>query len=183
MRTIRTAPERISRRRFLTAASVVGAASATLTQFIAADETVRAKSSKDLRVIELRVTPIVLPDPPLLASGGCHGPYFLRNVIELRTEDGMTGIGETHGGQHVTEALEKARQFVVGHSAFAYQSFAARVRELANDCYAGIEMACLDAIGRATGRRLCELLGGRCESVSSSQLISSIVMRRITQLC
>ncbi len=27
-------------------------------------------------------------------------------------------------------------------------------------CYAGIELACLDACGRATGRRLCELLGG-----------------------
>src|SRR5947209_5375781 len=27
-------------------------------------------------------------------------------------------------------------------------------------CYAAIEQACLDACGRATGRRLCELLGG-----------------------
>ena len=27
-------------------------------------------------------------------------------------------------------------------------------------CYAGIELACLDACGRATGRRFCELVGG-----------------------
>ena len=36
----------------------------------------------------LKVTPIALPDPPILAASGCHGPYFLRNVVELKTEGG-----------------------------------------------------------------------------------------------
>ena len=31
---------------------------------------------------------------------------------------------------------------------------------LPNDVYAGVELACLDACGKATGRRVCELLGG-----------------------
>ncbi len=45
----------------------------------------------------LKVTPIALPDPPILAASGCHGPYFLRNVVELRTDGGIVWIGEAHG--------------------------------------------------------------------------------------
>ncbi len=113
-----------------------------------------------LRITGLKITPIALPDPPLLHAGGCHGPYFLRNVVELTTDEGVIGIGEAVGGASNTSALEKARAVVVGKSAFAYRGFAAELMKLGMGCYAGIELACLDACGRATGRRLCELLGG-----------------------
>ena len=42
-----------------------------------------AQRPAPLVVKNVTITPIALPDPPLLAAGGCHGPYFLRNVIEL----------------------------------------------------------------------------------------------------
>jgi glucarate dehydratase len=121
---------------------------------------VGTKATKDLRITGVRITPVALPDPPILASSGCHGPYFLRNVIELQTDEGIVGIGETHGGEEVTGNLERCRQLVIGQSAFAYRRFAAELRKISNSSYSGIELACLDAIGRATGRRLCELLGG-----------------------
>src|ERR1700733_6045910 len=66
-----------------------------------------------LTITGLKVTPIALPDPPLLNVGGCHGPYFLRNIVELRTDGGTVGIGETHGGESVTRALERARKVVI----------------------------------------------------------------------
>jgi glucarate dehydratase len=113
-----------------------------------------------LTITELKVTPIALPDPPLLASSGCHGPYFLRNVVELKTVGGLVGLGETHGGEGVTAALEKARGIVVGQNALAYRKFARELQALGMGAYAGIELACLDAGARATGRRLCELVGG-----------------------
>ncbi len=112
------------------------------------------------RITGLKVTPIALPDPPLLAASGCHGPYFLRNVVELETDAGVVGLGETVGGQGVTTALERARAIVVGRDVFAYRRPARELRALGEGCYAGVEMACLDAAGKATGRRLCELLGG-----------------------
>jgi glucarate dehydratase len=108
----------------------------------------------------LKVTPIALPDPPLLAASGCHGPYFLRNIVEIQTDAGIVGLGETVGGQGVTSALEKARDLVVGRSIFAFRGFAREVRALHEACFAGIEVACLDACGKATGRRVVELLGG-----------------------
>src|SRR5262249_5082391 len=63
-------------------------------------------------------------------------------------------------GQAATDALRKARDLVLGRNAFAYRAFAPRLIALDPGCYAGVELACLDACGRATGRRLCELLGG-----------------------
>lgn len=113
-----------------------------------------------LKITGLRVTPVALPDPPLLAASGCHGPYFLRNVVELETDGRLVGVGETRGGEATTQGLEKARALVVGRNAFAYRAFAPQLLALSPAVYAAIEMACLDACGRATGRRLSELLGG-----------------------
>jgi glucarate dehydratase len=113
-----------------------------------------------LTITELNITPIALPDPPLLASSGCHGPYFLRNVVELKTAGGILGLGETHGGRGVTAALEKAKSVVIGQNALAYRKFARELQALGMSAYAGIELACLDAGARATGRRLFELVGG-----------------------
>ena len=113
-----------------------------------------------LTITGLKITPIALPDPPLLAASGCHGPYFLRNVIELATGGGVVGLGEAPGGAGVTAGLEKAREIVVGQSALGYRKFARELRSLGMGVHAGIELACLDAGARATGRRLCELIGG-----------------------
>jgi len=119
-----------------------------------------APSNPPLKIVSLDVTPIALPDPPLLAASGCHGPYFLRNIVELRTEGGIVGIGETHGGEDVKTGLERAQKLVGGQNAFAYRRFARELQALGMSCYAAIEMACLDACARATGRRFCELVGG-----------------------
>src|SRR5262249_2608226 len=113
-----------------------------------------------LTITGLKVTPIALPDPPLLNIGGCHGPYFLRNIVELETDGGIVGIAETPGGAGATAALERARAVVMGRNAFAYPGMAVGLLALSPSCYLGIELACLDACGKATGRRLCELLGG-----------------------
>lgn len=116
--------------------------------------------NRDVRIKSVRITPIALPDPPILAASGCHGPYFLRNLIELETESGVIGIGETHGGETVTQALERCRTRVIGESVFAFRRFAADLLKLGAAAYSGIELACLDAMGRMTNRRLCDLLGG-----------------------
>ena len=52
-------------------------------------------SQPPLKITALRVTPIALPDPPLLAAGGCHGPYFLRTVLQLECDGNVVGIPST----------------------------------------------------------------------------------------
>jgi glucarate dehydratase len=116
--------------------------------------------SNPLKIVDLEVTPIALPDPPLLAASGCHGPYFLRTIVQVKTDAGLVGIAETRGGTEVVRGLQEARRRLLGKNAFAYRSVAEVFAKKHPACYAGFELACLDACGRATGRRLCELLGG-----------------------
>src|SRR3954447_21911463 len=72
------------------------------------------KSRRDLTIKEFRVTPIALPDPPLLAASGCHGPYYLRTIVEIVTADGVTGIGETGGGERAIAELKRVASNIVG---------------------------------------------------------------------
>src|SRR6185503_15515942 len=118
------------------------------------------KKGKDLTIKEVRVTPIALPDPPLLAASGCHGPYFLRTIVEIVTAGGIIGVGETSGSERGVGELKRAVNSIVGKSATAYRTFPEPPLNLSNRGYAAVEVACLDAIGKATGLRLCDLLGG-----------------------
>jgi glucarate dehydratase len=118
------------------------------------------KKTKDLTIKEVRVTPVALPDPPLLAASGCHGPYFLRTIVEIVTTDGLTGVGETSGSERGITELKRAAKSLVGQSALAYRKFTEEPLKLSSRANAAVEVACLDAIGKATGLRLCELLGG-----------------------
>ncbi len=119
-----------------------------------------ARTLRGLRITGLRVTAVALPDPPLLAASGAHGPYFLRTILELETNAGLTGIGETRGGEATVRALQAVAASLVGESPFAYRAFAARLAQAPAGAYAGLELTCLDLIGRATGLRVCDLLGG-----------------------
>ena len=118
------------------------------------------KKSKELTITDVRITPIALPDPPLLNAAGVHGPYFLRHIIEIETDAGVTGVGETHGGAALTTQLAQARLLVIGRSAMAYREWAPLLLKLGTNVYAGFEVACLDAVGHALNCRVCDLLGG-----------------------
>src|SRR4051794_12484773 len=120
----------------------------------------RGKPRKALRIKEFRVPPIARPDPPLLAASGCHGPYYLRTIVEVVTADGITGVGETGGGERAVAELKRAASGMVGTSALTYRKLPEPPVNLSNRAYAAVEVACLDAIGKATGLRVCELLGG-----------------------
>jgi glucarate dehydratase len=107
----------------------------------------------------MRITPVAMADPPLLNSVGVHQPVALRAVVQLFTDEGLTGLGEAYGGSATVAALEGARSAVEGRDPF--QLFALR-REIPHpQMFSPIEVACLDLMGRATGRPVCDLLGGR----------------------
>jgi len=152
----------LSRRQWL--AAMAGGLSASLLQAQSSAQSPAAalsgRKSKDLTIKEVRVTPVALPDPPLLAASGCHGPYFLRSIVEIVTTDGITGVGETNGSQRAVRELERVASSLAGQSALAYRKLQEPPIGLSDRAFAAIEVACLDAIGKATGLRLCELLGG-----------------------
>lgn len=117
-----------------------------------------ARGSK-LRISEMVVTPVACPDPPLLNHHGVHEPTFLRAVVRLRTEDGLEGLGEGPGGGIFVQELRAAGKHVIG--ADPYQIERLRILLGKNPrVLSAIESACLDLIGKATGRPVYDLLGG-----------------------
>ena len=71
-----------------------------------------------MKIVDMRVTPVAMADPPLFSSYGLHAPYALRTVVELMSEDGLTGAAETHGGEATLGHFERSRLAVVGRSAY-----------------------------------------------------------------
>ena len=62
----------------------------------------------NLSFADVRLTPILVADPPLLNTQGVHQPYTPRLIVEVETADGVVGVGETYGD---TKYLELARPF------------------------------------------------------------------------
>ncbi|NKQ58159.1 glucarate dehydratase [Amycolatopsis sp. K13G38] len=60
------------------------------------------------RIAEVRVTPILISDPPLLNVQGVHQPYTPRTIVEVVTENGAMGLGETYGD---LDYLKLAQEF------------------------------------------------------------------------
>lgn len=112
-----------------------------------------------MRISDLQVIPIAFPDPPLLNSFGVHAPFALRTIIKLKTDDGLVGLGETSGGAQMAQALEQARAALVGEDPFHLNRL--RLKIANTRTYGPIEMACLDIMGKATGRPVCDILGGQ----------------------
>lgn len=128
-----------------------------------------------MQITAVRVTPVAVGDPPLRAASGVHAPFALRTIVEVDTDAGVTGVGETYGGEGPRRELEAAARRIVGREVWALTPLRS---ELLRDSgrpagwawegrglggaglFAAIEVACLDAIGKATGHRVCDLLGG-----------------------
>lgn len=131
-----------------------------------------------MKITDYRVTPIAFGDPPLRAAMGLHAPYALRTVVEIVADDGTTGVSETHGGAAVVDDLLAIGELVVGRDPFHLAELEARVGggggRYGGDgtkfwegrlhspprTYGAIEVACLDLLGKATERSVCDLLGG-----------------------
>jgi glucarate dehydratase len=133
-----------------------------------------------MKIIDYRVTPIAFGDPPLRAASGLHAPYALRTIVEVVSDDGITGIGETHGGDKVAADLEAVRELVIGRDPLQLAALEAAIwpsgtrwgGDLGKELWEGklqspprtfgaVEVACLDLAGKALGRPVCDLLGGR----------------------
>jgi len=140
-----------------------------------------------MRITELVLHPIAISDPPLRSSYGLHAPFALRTIVELKTDSGLTGISETYGGEGPLAGLEAVRHRVTGMDPFQLAGLqrdlnAEAEREMASApggrtqtylvpgenpldrharTFAAIEIACLDLIGKAVGRPVCDVIGGR----------------------
>lgn len=118
----------------------------------------------DLKIVGVDAVRVAIPvEAPILT---CYGALsmFTRTLIYLRTDIGITGLGEVPGNV----APEQVRAFgesITGWS--PWETNRIRARLVDSHYYhppwllvAGFEMACLDALGKHVGKPVYDLLGG-----------------------
>lgn len=128
-----------------------------------------------MKIKDIRITSLALPlKTPYVWSQGVE-EVFKVNLVELIGEDGRSGVGETTTAPDAAAQaliLRKIGQHLIGQSVFdaariladAYRAeflvFGGNMPRLANQLFAGFEMAALDLQGQVTGRPVWDLLGG-----------------------
>jgi glucarate dehydratase len=138
-------------------------------------------STHTTRISRVAVAPVAFADPPLLNSVGVHEPFALRAIVRIDTDDGLVGWGETYADDVHLQRLDAVAATLPGLNAFE----TGRLRQVVADVldiggtggdgvagmitgastldrvFSPFEVACLDLQGKATGRPVVDLLGGR----------------------
>jgi glucarate dehydratase len=133
------------------------------------------------RITNIIVTPVAFRDPPLLNAVGVHEPFAVRSIIEVETDDGVTGLGESYGDAGHLERLRRVGDALRGVDVFAtHQVLVATVKALGGAVgsdahgltgsinaagtvlrtFSAFEVAALDIQGKLLGRPVSDLLGG-----------------------
>jgi glucarate dehydratase len=139
------------------------------------------------RIKDIVITPIAIVDPPLLNAAGLHAPYALRIILEIITDDQISGISEIPGTSDIEQALYEAKELLIGKDVFQLNQIRTILTErfgsespLARGeapwdqrklvhIFSSVEVACMDIMGKVLGRPIVDLLGGKMrESVPFS---------------
>ncbi|MEO3750638.1 glucarate dehydratase family protein [Streptomyces sp. B6B3] len=136
-----------------------------------------------MRIREIHITPVAFRDPPLLNASGVHEPWALRAVVEVVSDEGVSGLGETYGDlKHLARLRAAAQDLVEARvEVHAHHELYARVaasvgtdvftdqhgltgagsnQKTVDGVFSPFEVACLDIRGKAAGLRVADLLGG-----------------------
>jgi glucarate dehydratase len=125
---------------------------------------------KSIRITAIRPTTVTVPlEAPLRHANGCHWGRFVRTVVEVDTDAGITGLGEMGGGGESAEAQIKAlEKYLVGTSPFDLERQRFMIANPTASLYnnrtqmlAAIEFACIDIMGKALGVPAYQLFGGK----------------------
>lgn len=137
-----------------------------------------------MKLKSVTVTPVAFRDPPLLNAVGIHEPYALRSIIQLESDGGHIGLGESYGDATFLRLANDLQHRLIGLDPFNLNALRAKAQEtLASHpsatetgfvlapgtdptkdfqkLYAAFEVAFLDLQARSLGRPLVDLLGGR----------------------
>jgi glucarate dehydratase len=130
-----------------------------------------------ITITRATVTPIAFADPALLTAAGVHEPFALRAIIEVATDAGLTGLGETYADDKHLAALNAVAAAIEGMDVYHVNEIYRRVQAIAppattiasglagdtnpvDRVFSPFEVACLDIQGKAAGRPVADLLGG-----------------------
>ena len=121
-----------------------------------------------MKITEIKATTVNVPFSETFSSSvGSHNGTT-RTIVEVDTDEGITGLGETYRGDITRRLIEKISPTIIGTDPFELEQLCSNLKMIPYfygyvgfAAIAGIEMACWDAIGKKTKASLSKLLGGR----------------------
>jgi glucarate dehydratase len=125
-----------------------------------------------MKITDIRPTTVTVPlEAPLRHANGCHWGRFVRTIVEVDTDEGITGLGEMGGGGESAEAVFRAmKSYLVGHDPARIEQMRFMIANPTASLYnnrtqilAALEFACLDILGKKWGVPVSEILGGRLQ--------------------
>jgi glucarate dehydratase len=120
-------------------------------------------------ISDIRATSVAVPlEAPIRHAHGAHWGRFVRTIVEVETDEGLVGLGEMGGsGESAETAVATMKSYLLGHDPANLEAMRWKIANPTAGLYntrtqvhAAIEFACLDILGKATGVRVCDLLGG-----------------------
>src|SRR5215831_15355777 len=125
-----------------------------------------------MKIADIRATTVTVPlEAPLRHANGCHWGRFVRTIVEIETDDGLTGLGEMGGGGESAEAaLNAMKPYLLGRDPARLEEMRFLIANPTASLYtnrtqmlAALEFACLDILGQKWGVPVCDILGGRLQ--------------------
>lgn len=120
-----------------------------------------------MKIKNIIVTPVNVPlEAPILWSWGIRDQTN-RTIVQIETDIGLTGLGETFGGDYMPVLIQSLKNKLVGEDPFNIERILAEFQMTPYFTgYAGrgaicaVEMACWDLMGKYLNLPLYKLLGG-----------------------
>ena len=125
-----------------------------------------------MKITDIKATTVTVPlEAPLRHAAGCHWGRFVRTIVEVETDEGITGLGEMGGGGESAEAVFRAmKAYLVGHDPARLEEMRFKIANPTASLYnnrtqilAALEFACLDIIGKKWGVPVYDILGGKLQ--------------------
>ncbi|MEZ5347472.1 MAG: enolase C-terminal domain-like protein, partial [Pyrinomonadaceae bacterium] len=125
-----------------------------------------------MKITDIKATTVTVPlEAPLRHAAGCHWGRFVRTIVEVETDEGITGLGEMGGGGESAEGVFRAmKSYLVGHNPANIEEMRFKIANPTASLYnnrtqilAALEFACLDIIGQKWGVPVYEILGGKLQ--------------------
>jgi len=121
-----------------------------------------------VKIAHLRVDLINITYTHAMSSATSRAAGTSKCIVRLRTDDGITGLGEAPGGAETQEEILRAYEALRGQDPFRIEAIVERLPGPHRGLYgptptavSALEMAVWDIMGKAVGRPVCDLLGGR----------------------
>jgi glucarate dehydratase len=113
-----------------------------------------------MAIADIRATTVAVPlEAPLRHAAGAHWGRFVRTLVEVVGDDGLSGWGELGGGGESAEAAVRGLlPYLMGHDPLQLEQLRWKIMNPTASLYnnrlqihAAIEMACLDLAGKRLG--------------------------------